>query len=208
LQVIPNQQSVNPNASLAFAVPTTIPVGHSIVVAIACSTAGDPLTTNHTVTDSAGNTYTTHVVVEAGNYGTVYISSAPVTTQLTGGASTVTAHYPTFSGPSSGAVFDFCGTLASLATNSSTGNSTTPSSGFVAAAVGNLVLGGFGYGDNGAAYGGLNAGLANVEGGSTISGRRFQPMWQLISVAGNYAASGTLASGNFWAAAVVNFSVV
>ncbi len=196
---------------------------NTIIVTVAM----DATTSNVTVGDSVGNTYTKDAdVTNTGNIRTL-VFSAPVTHALSSGTITVTFPSPT---PTDKAVsflsvnglvtaapqsLSQCGsTLISGAEDkcsTSTGNSTAPSSGSTATASQSdeLLIGALGVFSQGVSYTSFGQSFQAVPSGFAQADAvlSIQPTYRLANAIGTYAASGSDNKSAPWAAAIVTYKI-
>ncbi len=181
---------------------------NTIIVTVAM----DATTSNITVGDSAGNTYTNDIdVTNTGNIRTL-VFSAPVTHALSSGTITVNFPSPT---PTAKAVsfLSVNGLLSPSAedqSNTATGNSNAPNSGnvttvqadeFLIGALGVLSQG-VSYNSFGQSFQAVASGFAQADGVLSI-----QPTFLAANATGTYAASGSDNKTAPWAAAVVTYKI-
>jgi len=195
----------------SYGVPATLPTGETVFVAVAMNVT----TSNVSVTDSAGNTYTKDVDITNGAGVRTLLFRGPINTALSGGTITVNFPNPTPANKSASFFsFNDVGSLDRLHTG--TGNDNAPNSGATATTsfASELLIGALGLADKNdtwASFGGSFLALTQASSTShdASSNSDIQPTYRNVSSTGNYTASGVLSqsAAQQWAAGIATYKL-
>ncbi|HSX17041.1 MAG TPA: hypothetical protein VLH86_02990 [Patescibacteria group bacterium] len=193
--------------SRSFTFARSVPIGHSIVGSLVLSSTA---TTTLTITDTAGNTYTTDAAVTNGSTAATYVFSANVTNAINSGDSlNISAVSGTGRWVMSAEEFgNLVWPSAVDKTSTNSGSSTSLTSGATATTTqaNEMVFGGFGFSAGHAFSAG--SGFTAAPQLSTSAGsndRSLGAEWLYVTSTGAQTATGTLDTSASYAGAVVTY---
>ena len=191
------------STSVNVSVPSGgVSAGYTIIVTFTMSS----VTGTVSVSDTKGNTYTSDADVNYSTYERTLVFSAPVTNALISG-NTITVTYPSATRSAVSVYYVNDSILPKDQSSTTTGNNSSPSSGNTANTTQDyeLLIGAVGYNNNSTFTAG--SGFAALTKSSSSSSLTIQPEYQIVTLHGAYAASGSISTSGRWATAIVTYKI-
>src|SRR2546428_12195186 len=204
--------SSDSSAETTLSIPANVGLAEAICVTIVM----DPTTSDVSITDNAGNTYTKYADVTDGSDTSgvrTLIFRAPVAVALAGNTITVNFPAPT-PAEKTASFFSFNGVGTLDRTHTAVGNDNGPNSGATAITrqPSELLIGALGIEDQSVQFASLGDSFQALAQGTTgapaaTDNVTAQPTYRVVSSTGTYAASGTMQqpASRLWAAAIATY---